>query len=586
MDEFSCGAAKFKALNGFFYIGPDTDDSSSLLPLEEGVRYFRLNSPLDLDIACDYVKDGDVSVSPASTADDAGPAAVGPVVGDAVSDDTIDGTGPNGSETEGDSQSADASAGGDSPLSGGAGVEDAEESSEAEATDEAGLSVASQGVDLPAGANAPQGADGSIEDVEVLVGSEAPDGAEADGGLQGANASFGRNVPFRGDGSVEDVEESREPSQTNEAGALVFERDTLGGDLIIDTEGPFVSSEPNPIVTPGTTDEVFSFTTEGDTLSSSVTAEVEPDSTPFDTANISTGFASQEQSGPTTEPLITAVPQPGAEGERDLDSPVALPDASSEPASPGTPDGSSEPTLNSDDTTNDTTNDTSDDTSDGTTDGNTDDTTDTSLGAAPEVESSFSEQPDASVAPDESAESSSSCFPSHATVELDDGSVKTMSQLQIGDNVKVRHDLFSPVFMWTHKVSDSVNKFVKIQTAGGASISLTAGHFLYASNNLVAAGSIKNGDTLELGSGIVSVVTSVEEITSTGLYNPQTLHGDIVVNKIRASTYTTAVEPAAAHALLTPLRSVFDAFGWSCAALENGARGAASAMPQIGSVLL
>lgn len=43
-----------------------------------------------------------------------------------------------------------------------------------------------------------------------------------------------------------------------------------------------------------------------------------------------------------------------------------------------------------------------------------------------------------------------------------------------------------------------------------------------------------------------------------GLYNPQTLDGRIVVNGIIASTYTTAVIPEAAHALLTPLRCLFN----------------------------
>ena len=61
--------------------------------------------------------------------------------------------------------------------------------------------------------------------------------------------------------------------------------------------------------------------------------------------------------------------------------------------------------------------------------------------------------------------------------------------------------------------------------------------------------------------GGVGRVTGVDVVERVGLYNPQTVAGDIFVDGVLASTYTTAVEPELAHALLTPLRAAFRAMG-------------------------
>jgi hypothetical protein len=45
-----------------------------------------------------------------------------------------------------------------------------------------------------------------------------------------------------------------------------------------------------------------------------------------------------------------------------------------------------------------------------------------------------------------------------------------------------------------------------------------------------------------------------------GLYNPHTMHGDIVVDGVHTSTYTDSVAPALAHALLWPVRMLVSSF--------------------------
>jgi hypothetical protein len=182
------------------------------------------------------------------------------------------------------------------------------------------------------------------------------------------------------------------------------------------------------------------------------------------------------------------------------------------------------------------------------------------------------------------ASKDASCFPAGATVELEGGAPVRMDALRVGDRVHVGGGAFSDVFMFTHKVADFAGDFVEIATAGGAVVRATAGHFMYVNGGLAAAGTVAAGDSVELGRGGADVVARVSTVASTGLYNPQTVQGDVVVDGVRASTYTTAVEPAVAHAALAPARAVYAAFGWSTSVLDEGSSWAA-ALPSGGAVV-
>lgn len=162
------------------------------------------------------------------------------------------------------------------------------------------------------------------------------------------------------------------------------------------------------------------------------------------------------------------------------------------------------------------------------------------------------------------------CFPGSVTVELEDGSTIPMSQVSIGDRVKVGENEFSRVFMFTHKMSDTSNKFVKFSTASGAELTLTPGHYIYVDGSLVAASSVSVGSTVRLGNGKTDTVVAVSRVVDSGLYNPQTVHGDVVVNGIVSSTYTMAVEPTIAHAILSPLRALYALTGLQLNAFEKG----------------
>lgn len=166
------------------------------------------------------------------------------------------------------------------------------------------------------------------------------------------------------------------------------------------------------------------------------------------------------------------------------------------------------------------------------------------------------------------------CFPASATVELSTGDVVPMDHLAVGDIVKVAPGTYSPVFMFTHAAADAQSSFVELTTATGSTLTLTRGHYLYANGALMAASEVRFGDELMMSDGKATRVVSVSSRADTGLYNPQTLHGDLVVDGIVASTYTTAVEPTIAHSLLlAPARALFRASlgRWLVGILDNGA---------------
>eukprot|EP00168_Porphyra_purpurea_P003265 TRINITY_DN1389_c0_g2_i10.p1 TRINITY_DN1389_c0_g2~~TRINITY_DN1389_c0_g2_i10.p1 ORF type:complete len:484 (+),score=152.57 TRINITY_DN1389_c0_g2_i10:463-1914(+) len=169
------------------------------------------------------------------------------------------------------------------------------------------------------------------------------------------------------------------------------------------------------------------------------------------------------------------------------------------------------------------------------------------------------------------------CFPAAATVELDSGATVAMADLAIGDRVRVAAGTgpaaFSEVFTFTHRKRTGLHPFVTATTASGHSLSTSPGHYVYVNGGLAPMQSVRVGDALDVAAaGVHSRVVAVATADQAGLFNPQTLAGDIVVGGVRASTYTTAVAPRLAAALLSPLRGLYRAGvtgGW----LEAGGRG-------------
>lgn len=167
------------------------------------------------------------------------------------------------------------------------------------------------------------------------------------------------------------------------------------------------------------------------------------------------------------------------------------------------------------------------------------------------------------------------CFPAHATVTLQSGGHKRMDDLVIGDSVLVslpssssssEKRLYSTVFLFTHNDHNRVySRFVTLVTAGGHNLTATAGHYVYVDGGtLTRMRDVRVGMTLTKAHDVgqqrrrrVTVTKVTTGVTARGLFNPQTVHGDIVVDGVTATTFTQAIDPVRASVLLAPLRGLY-----------------------------
>lgn len=147
------------------------------------------------------------------------------------------------------------------------------------------------------------------------------------------------------------------------------------------------------------------------------------------------------------------------------------------------------------------------------------------------------------------------CFPASANVHMADGSEMPISKLQAGHFIKTDADSHSQVFLFTHRQLEGLHEFVRVEAASGHVITLSANHYVYANGKLTAGDSVKIGDVLTTTDG-PSKVVKLSTVMEHGLVAPHTLHGDILVNGVKASSYTRSVHPTVAHALLAPVRAL------------------------------
>lgn len=151
------------------------------------------------------------------------------------------------------------------------------------------------------------------------------------------------------------------------------------------------------------------------------------------------------------------------------------------------------------------------------------------------------------------------CFPGDASVLKDDGSVVPMSKLNTRERIAVGNGLHSDVFLFTHRIDDQSAEYVALtHAASSRPTRLSPDHYIYCNGKLQTAGSVRVGDRLRGADGEDNVlVTDVRREAGRGVYAPTTLHGDLIVDGVVASSYTSAVHPKVAHKLLAPLRFLY-----------------------------
>lgn len=167
--------------------------------------------------------------------------------------------------------------------------------------------------------------------------------------------------------------------------------------------------------------------------------------------------------------------------------------------------------------------------------------------------------PTTSAAPDNDG---ATCFPADTTVDTPRGPVR-VDALAVGDEVAAPGGRTTTVFLFTHASPPDTARphvYVELSTADGRTLTVTPSHYVYIEGGRrVPAGTVAVGDTIDddRAGQCVQVVGVQRVVAPRGLYNPQTLDGDLVVSGFRVSTYTTAIEPATAHRLLAPVRGIW-----------------------------
>lgn len=172
-----------------------------------------------------------------------------------------------------------------------------------------------------------------------------------------------------------------------------------------------------------------------------------------------------------------------------------------------------------------------------------------------------------------SISSDKACFPGDSIVELRGGAMKRMEEVHIGDSLLVSCNLYSLVFGFTHRLNNSqiVSKFVRLTIEGQEKPFIaTSGHYVYLNEELKTIEEAQIGDVVTLGNGRHAHVIRVSTELHNGLFNFQTIHGDIVVNSVQASTYTKSVEASAAHAGLSIARVVYSWLGLQMVSFHDG----------------
>ena len=177
----------------------------------------------------------------------------------------------------------------------------------------------------------------------------------------------------------------------------------------------------------------------------------------------------------------------------------------------------------------------------------------------------------ATISPAATSSSKSTCFASTETVQLQDGSVKALRDVQIGDHVLTAAmdgsvKGFSPVIAVPHAGDVSATaSFVQLVTAE-KDVKMTADHLVLAGScdaaaplSLVQAGSVTAGQCLQTTSGKAPVTATRRNVPGQGLASVVTKAGGlVVVNGIAASPF--AINHAIPEAWYSIHRLVYSVF--------------------------
>lgn len=163
--------------------------------------------------------------------------------------------------------------------------------------------------------------------------------------------------------------------------------------------------------------------------------------------------------------------------------------------------------------------------------------------------------------PDEDGEEDSGsggvCFSGDMTVLTEDGTVKRMNELKVGDHVLTSFGKYEAIYTFMHQLEDMASTMVKLSTNAGHEITLSPLHYLPIEGDLVPAKNVQPGQVLTLGNGNTTTVSDVTTVLKKGIYGPRTESDMIVVNNIVAGCSTAAMPLESSSLIQVFIRGLF-----------------------------
>lgn len=173
------------------------------------------------------------------------------------------------------------------------------------------------------------------------------------------------------------------------------------------------------------------------------------------------------------------------------------------------------------------------------------------------------------------ASHSSGCFALNSTVQTENGEIRRLSQLKVGEKILSVNDkgetVYSEVIMFLDRDVNQTRDFVQIRTRSGATVRTTPAHLLPVwkphlhETKYLYADQVEENDFL-----LVNVnnnlepqrVTEVRAIRLRGFIAPLTREGTIVVDSIAASCYALVNSQSLAHNSFMPYRTLKTVENW------------------------
>lgn len=141
------------------------------------------------------------------------------------------------------------------------------------------------------------------------------------------------------------------------------------------------------------------------------------------------------------------------------------------------------------------------------------------------------------------------CFSGHATVAVQGKGDTRMDELQVGDRVLTGDGTYSKVYTFSHKDGLAEVSYLQILTESMDKrhpLEITGMHLLYVFDQKDSKKKLKFAQEVKVGDFLVashtasqSRVVSIRSINRRGLYTPITSSGNIVVNRVLTSCYTS-----------------------------------------------